>query len=68
MQPTIKSPANSGDNLALLVTRQRAPLLFRQTIDAVQVAGTVQLYLDLWASPRRGKEQAQHLRAERLPY
>ena len=62
------SPVDDGENVALLVTRQRAPLLFRQTSGSLQVASTVQIYLDLWASPQRGKEQARHLRAERLPY
>ena len=62
------SPVDDGENVCLLVTRARAPLLFRRSIDSLQVASTVQLYLDLWASPRRGKEQARHLRAERLPY
>jgi len=62
------APVEDGENVALLVTRQRAPLLFRQAIDSLQVASTVQLYVDLWASPGRGKEQARHLRAERLPY
>ena len=59
---------DEGENVVLLMTRQRAPLLFRQQIGSVQVASTVQLYLDLWASPGRGKEQARHLRAERLSY
>ena len=62
------SPVDDGENVALLVTRGQAPFLFRQEIDGLQVASTVQLYLDLWASPRRGKEQARHLRTERLPY
>jgi len=62
------SPVDEGENVVLLVTHQRAPLLFRQSVGSLQVASTVQLYLDLWVSPRRGKEQARHLRAERLPY
>ncbi len=62
------TPVDDGENVALLLTKARAPLLYRQSIDGFQVASTVQLYLDLWASPRRGKEQARHLRAQRLPY
>jgi hypothetical protein len=59
---------DAGDNVAFLLTKERSPLLFRQQIDGMQVASTIQLYLDLWASPRRGKEQAKHLRAERLSF
>jgi AraC-like DNA-binding protein len=58
----------SGENVTLLDTRYRSPLMFRQRIDGAFVASDVQLYLDLWAWPMRGKEQAKHLRAERLPY
>jgi hypothetical protein len=58
----------TGENVRFLVSRDRSPLMFRQRIDDALVASDVQLYLDLWAWPMRGKEQAKHLRAERLPY
>jgi len=45
-----------------------APLLFRQRVHDAWVASDVQLYRDLWAWPRRGREQAAHLRAERLTF
>ena len=61
-------PADDGDNIAFLATRDHWPLLFRRQIDGVWVASDVQLYLDLWVSPARGREQARHLRAERLGY
>lgn len=61
-------PADEGDNVAFLATRDRWPLLFRRQIDRAWVASDVQLYLDLWASPARGREQARHLRTERLGY
>lgn len=61
-------PVDEGENVVFLVTRERSPLLFRQRIDDTWVASNVQLFLDLSASPRRGKEQAQHLRTERLGY
>lgn len=61
-------PADEGDNVAFLATRDGWPLLFRRRIDGAWVASDVQLYLDLWASPARGREQARHLRAERLGY
>lgn len=61
-------PAEEGDNVAFLAAGDRAPLLFRQRGEDVWVASDAQLYRDLWAWPRRGREQARHLRAERLPY
>jgi hypothetical protein len=59
---------DEGERVTFLVTRERSPLLFRRQIDGNWVASDVQLYLDLHAWPMRGQEQAQHLRAERLPY
>jgi hypothetical protein len=61
-------PVEDGENVAFLVTRDLAPLLFRQRVANVWVASDVQLYLDLFAWPQRGREQARHLRSERLPY
>jgi hypothetical protein len=61
-------PVDEGENVLVLATRERSPLMFRQNIDDVWVASDVQLYLDLWASPQRGKEQARHLRAARLSF
>jgi hypothetical protein len=57
-----------GETVTLFVARGRSPLLFRRRVDDYWVASDVQLYLDLWAWPRRGKEQARHLRVERLGY
>ena len=61
-------PVEEGESVTLLATRDRSPLLFRRQVDDLWVASDVQLYLDLWAWPQRGKEQARHLRAERLGY
>ena len=62
------APVESGENIAFLATRDYSPLMFRQQIDDIFVASNIQLYLDLRAWPKRGKEQAEHLRSERLPY
>lgn len=61
-------PAEEGDNVAFLGARDRAPLLFRRRVGDTWVASDLQLYRDLLAWPRRGREQARHLRAERLPF
>lgn len=61
-------PVNEGETVSFLLTRGRSPLLFRQHVQDYWVASNVQLYLDLWAWPQRGKEQARHLRDEQLGY
>lgn len=61
-------PVDEGENVVFLESQLPTPLMFRQRVDDVWVASDIQLYLDLWAWPQRGKEQAQHLRRERLGY
>jgi len=57
-----------GGVITLLISNQNSATMFRSREAAVWVASPVQLYLDLMVWPQRGKEQAQHLRAERLPF
>lgn len=61
-------PVDEGETLTFLLAHDRSPLLFRRQVQDYWVASDVQLYLDLWAWPQRGQEQARHLRAERLGY
>ena len=61
-------PVDAGANVQFFVTKHEAPLLRRRRIDNIWVASDIQLYLDLWASPARGKEQAEHLCRERLSF
>ena len=60
--------AEEGYNVLLLVTRTEGPLMYRQKQDNLWLASDIQLYLDLFASPGRGREQAQHLRQERIGF
>lgn len=59
-------PAEEGSNVTFLLSKGDAPFLLSRRMAGVNVASDVQLYLDLWASPARGKEHAEHLRCERL--
>lgn len=61
-------PVDEGETVVLHATRERSPLLFRRRVHDRWVASDVQLYLDLWALPKRGREQAHHLRTVRLRY
>tara|TARA_Y100000114_G_scaffold157102_1_gene187085 strand:- start:2299 stop:3390 length:1092 start_codon:yes stop_codon:yes gene_type:complete len=58
----------SGENLRILTTNERSPFLGRRKFDSIWVASPIQLYLDLHSWPRRGKEQAEHLRKERIKF
>lgn len=61
-------PVDKGENLLLLEVSDTAPLMYREELDGVWVASPIQLYLDLHAWPRRGREQAAHLREVCLGY
>jgi hypothetical protein len=53
-----------GSNLVFLQGKGDAPLLFRERTKDLYVVNRFQLYTDLRRDPRRGKEQADHLRRE----
>jgi len=61
-------PVTDGANITFLLTKEKAPYMFRRLIDDVWVATDIQLYLDLYSLPARGREQAAHLRRERLSF
>lgn len=57
-----------GAVVTFMTTGSRSPLLTRRKIGDLYVAGDVQLYLDLSKWKARGREQAEHLRRERLKF
>src|SRR5215216_4592151 len=57
-----------GETVLILATRERSPLMFQRHVEGARIVSDIQLYLDLFAWPQRGKEQAQHLRAQRLQF
>lgn len=59
---------DEGGNICCLVTNSRSPFLFTRSIAHATIASNIQLYLDLWAWPRRGKEQAMRLREEQIGF
>ena len=52
----------------LLSARDEALFLYRQKVDDLWIASDIQLYLDLWVSLGRGREQAEHLRREKIGF
>ena len=47
-----------------LQAKDDAPLAFREPVDGLWLANCFRLYADLRRDPRRGREQAEHLRRE----
>jgi hypothetical protein len=57
-------PVAEGQNVVFLQGKDDAPLVFREKVKDVWVANRFRLYADLRRDPRRGREQADHLRQE----
>jgi hypothetical protein len=53
-----------GHNLILKTARDDVPLAFRHRHAGVWLADALRVYLDVSADPKRGREQAAHLRQE----
>ena len=61
-------PVESGQNVVFLQAKHDSPLAFRENVDGIWIANRFRVYADLLADPRRGAEQARHLRSEVLGY
>lgn len=59
---------SSGENIRLLVSKSDCPFLGRERERNLWIASPIQVYLDLYHWPARGKEQALHLRGERIGF
>jgi len=55
-------PVTSGPNIVFLQTNGDAPLALRERTKELWLVNRFQLYTDLRRDPRRGQEQADHLR------
>ena len=53
-----------GYNVVFLQAKDGAPLAFRDEVQGVWVGNRFRIYADLRRDPRRGREQAEHLRHE----
>jgi hypothetical protein len=63
-EATGAEPVTDGQNVVFLQARDDTPLAFREQIGGLWVASRFRLYADLRQTPRRGREQADHLRQE----
>lgn len=57
-------PVTDGPNVVFLQAKDDTPLVFREHAKKLWVANRFRLYADLRRDPRRGREQADHLRQE----
>ncbi len=57
-----------GENLRLWLVSNKTPFLGCREHEGLTIASPIQLYLDLFPWPRRGREQAQHLRESVLSF
>lgn len=61
-------PVESGPNVVFLQEHDDGPLMFRTREDGVWTANVFRLYVDLRRDPRRGREQSDYLRQERIGF
>lgn len=59
---------NEGVNLGVIEVKSSGELLFREQIDGLWLASTIQIYLDLLRGEGRSKEMAEHFRKERIGF
>ena len=61
-------PVESGPNVQLLVPYDEGVFYKARTVGGISVAGNIQLYLDLYNNPARGREQAEFLRQQKIGF
>ncbi|HEX4864741.1 MAG TPA: hypothetical protein VFV02_11745 [Acidimicrobiales bacterium] len=59
---------DEGHNVVFLQARDDSPLAFREQANDLWITNRVRLYADLRRDPRRGREQADHLRQELIGF
>ena len=61
-------PVESGANLYLIEPYDSGIFLGKQTVNELSIVSNIQLYLDLYNYPKRGREQAEFLREKKLQF
>lgn len=68
MQSLDLRPVESGPNVILLTPYDAGVFYHTQEVQGANLVGNVQLYLDLYGDPARGREQADFLREKKLRF
>ncbi len=61
-------PVESGPNARIYIPYDSGIFYRTQAINDVNLVGNIQLYLDLYANPARGREQAEFLREQKIGF
>ena len=61
-------PVESGGNIYLIKPYDEGALQNLQTIKGNKIVSNIQLYLDLYSYPKRGREQAEKIREEKINF
>lgn len=61
-------PVEAGGNVHLVIPYDEGVLMDRHEVEGAWVVSDVQLYVDLYNYPARGREQAQFLREKRIRF
>lgn len=61
-------PTEAGANAVLVIPFDPGVFYRAQVINGIALVGNIQLYLDLYGDPTRGREQAEFLRKEKIGF
>ncbi len=61
-------PVESGANVSIYIPYDRGIFYETQIVNGIKIVCNIQLYLDLYNYPTRGKEQAEFLRREKIKF
>lgn len=59
-------PVETGSNISICIPYDEGVFYKTQKVDGIKIVGNIQLYLDLYNYPTRGREQAEFLRREKI--
>ena len=72
IEPWVKAldlrPVEAGPNVILLIPYDEGVFYRTQTINELTLVSNIQMYLELYNNPARGREQAEFLRQEKLGF
>lgn len=61
-------PVESGGNVYIMIPYDIGVFYKTQIAQGIKIVGDIQLYLDLYKSPARGREQAEFLRRQKIKF
>lgn len=72
IEPWVKAldlrPVEAGPNVVLLIPYDEGVFYRTQTVNDLTLVGNIQMYLELYNNPARGREQAEFLRQQKIGF